>query len=302
MPQKRRQRDDKRGDELLEAALGYAEAGIPVLPLYGIAPSGRCRCGSPECQMLGKHPAIKWGTQATTDPKRLTLFLRPQSRDGIGAVAGNGFLVLDFDPKYGGLDSLAEIEAKHNAFPLTTKVLTGEHPDGRGIHLWFRTPRDLITRSRPLGGYDGVDVRAHKGVAILPPTRHKSGVNYEVEVPFSEMTDAPAWVLDLVGRETERTYEEAEGRVPTGRPISREVRRYLRGGGIPVGEQRSVACRIARALLEVPYDAETSAEALFGALSMSDEDESKGPWTLEECLRLVRSIDRAPRPNLGRRR
>ncbi|MEZ5077145.1 MAG: bifunctional DNA primase/polymerase [Solirubrobacterales bacterium] len=299
MPSKRRQRDDKRGAELLRAALGYAEIGIPVFPLYGIGPSGRCRCGQPTCPTTpGKHPAVKWGTQATTDPKRLTLFLRPQSRDGIGAVAGNGFLVLDFDPKHGGLDALAEIQDQHEAFPLTTKILTGDYPDGRGIHLWFRASRDLVTRSRPLEGYEGVDVRAHRGVAILPPTRHKSGVNYEVEVPFSEMTDAPAWVLDLVGQDEQQEREKAEGRKLSGIPISAKRRRMLRKGGIEEGQQRAFLCGSARALIETgKHDYDSATEALMNALAHSDTDPS-WEWTEDEVRRIVADIDRSPRPKL----
>lgn len=192
----------------------------------------------------------------------MTRLLRPKSRDGIGAAVGNGFFVLDFDPKNEGLDALAEIEAEHETFPRTAKVLTGEYPDGRGIHLWFRIPDDVVIRSRPLRGYREVDVKARGGYVVLPPTRHKSGAYYEVEVPFSEMTDAPAWVLDLVGQDEQQDYDSAEGRELSGLPISASRKRLLRRGGIEVGEQRAFLCGSARALIETgehDYDSATEA-------------------------------------------
>jgi hypothetical protein len=54
---------------LLHAALGYACAGIPVLPIHTPAADGGCSCREPECASPGKHPRVRRGVHAsTTDP------------------------------------------------------------------------------------------------------------------------------------------------------------------------------------------------------------------------------------------
>lgn len=306
----RRHRDDKQVAETLGAALGYGELEIPVFRLRAIKSDGTCTCGRPDCDAIGKHPAGNWRKrgpgQATTDPDAIERMFG-LLRGGIGAAVGGQFLVLDFDPKNGGLASRRKLESAHGMLPKTTEIASGEYDGQRGAHVWFLKDPTSYVPSRPLSAfegfpsYPGIDVKADGGMVVMPPSIHKSGVAYEIVIPFEEMIAAPAWLIEHLTREAP-SYEEAQGRVPTGRPLSQEVRRYLRDGGIPVGEQRFIACRIARALLEVPYDVETTAEAIFGALGMSDEDESKGPWTFEECLGLVSSIDRSPRPKIGGRR
>jgi hypothetical protein len=290
MPPKRKQRSDARRDGRLRAALEYTEFGIHVFPLYGISPAGRCRCGDPECSSSpGKHPTVKWGTQATTDPTKIERLLRSSSREGLGAAVGNGFLVLDFDPKNEGLDSFAEIEKKHGAFPRTTKVLTGEYPEGRGIHLWLRTPPGVEVRSRPLEGHRGVDVKARGGYVVLPPTLHKSGVNYEVEVPFSEMADAPDWVLELL---PQMVLGDSSWEPNPEFKMSREVKDFLNGDHeIETGEQRQFLCRAARSVLTTGRSVEETAALLFegygdGGISASPQDESD-PWQEDEVLFIV---------------
>ncbi|MDT5025047.1 MAG: hypothetical protein QOE61_1473, partial [Micromonosporaceae bacterium] len=54
---------------LVAAALDYAAAGIPVLPVHTSLADGRCSCRDPDCQSVGKHPRVRRGVHAaTTDP------------------------------------------------------------------------------------------------------------------------------------------------------------------------------------------------------------------------------------------
>ena len=53
--------------KMIDEALRYAKAGIPVFPLHWLKQDGTCSCRlGAMCQAKGKHPRIKnWGDEAT---------------------------------------------------------------------------------------------------------------------------------------------------------------------------------------------------------------------------------------------
>ena len=53
---------------LRRAALTYAERGWHVLPLWWPAATGRCACGVPDCDSIGKHPIPHLAPMACTTP------------------------------------------------------------------------------------------------------------------------------------------------------------------------------------------------------------------------------------------
>jgi len=143
--------------DLLRAALAYASRGRSVLPLFPPA-NGACSCWrGTGCDSPAKHPLSAKGfvpnglRGATTDPERIRFWWKAEPRAGVGIACGAGVLVLDVDPRKGGNETLAALEAAHGRLPLTLTVSTGGDDGGR--HLYFTG--DALTAS--LG--DGLDFR-----------------------------------------------------------------------------------------------------------------------------------------------
>lgn len=70
------------------------------------------------------------------------------SNFNIGVLTGpaSGVLVIDVDPKSGGLETLASWVEEHGPLPKTLTVLTGRFGDVRGKHLYFRYPLPMARR------------------------------------------------------------------------------------------------------------------------------------------------------------
>jgi hypothetical protein len=189
----------------------YVAAGVPVLPLHTIRGS-RCTCGRPhgkgprDCQSPGKHPVLA-PAHRRDDPLRQTCHgecgrpghgLYDATLD-LGVIAEwmgrwpgcnwgvrppAGVVVLDIDPRNGGDESLAELEARHGALPHTLTAITGSG----GRHIW-------LTYNGPARGKlaAGIDVKTSTGYLVAPPSLHVSGGHYRwsVEAPAAY---APRWV------------------------------------------------------------------------------------------------------------
>jgi len=246
---------------------------------------------------VGKHPCVKWSVHATSDRRKIETLWRARPNSGAGAATGQGVLCLDVDPRHGGFEALERLEGDHGALPQTARVRTGAYDGVRGLHLWFAYPPALSVASRanPMPDYPGIDVRADGGYAVVPPSRHASGVRYEWD-GADEFADAPPFLLDLL--RTQATERDGGGvaRERTERPLSRRMRTYLEVG-IPYGEQRQMVCALARALLEVPISVDEASAHIAEALERSEQD-SATPWTEPQVRRIVADIDRSPRPAL----
>jgi len=105
-----------------------------------------------------------------------------------------GMFALDIDHPDGPA-SLAALEAKHGALPLTLSQTTG----GGGRQMFFRWPegREVRNSAGKLG--PGLDVRGEGGYVIMPPSVHPSGGVYAWDGgPDTPVVDAPEWFLNLV--------------------------------------------------------------------------------------------------------
>ena len=184
-------------NHLLDAALGYARAGLRVIPLH-TADGSTCSCRSGSgCKSPGKHPRPhKWQDKATADAAQVHKWWDTWPDAGVGIAAGpdSGVFVLDVDPGAGGDDSLAALESEHGALssPMTAK--TG----GGGAHLFFQYPDFKVGNSAGTLMGHGLDIRGEGGMVVAAPTVHASGSAYSW-APGSEVgsvAEAPPWLLD----------------------------------------------------------------------------------------------------------
>ena len=169
----------------LDAALYYASRGwyvVPVLPNE-------------------KRPALNdWVNQATIDPTTIRRWWATNPLYGVGIVTGerSGIWAVDVDPRDGGDDSLADLEAAHTKLPDTIESITGSN----GRHLIFKWPGfNPGTNAGQLG--PGLDIRGEGGFIVAPPTIHPNGRKYVWEIehdPHDGLPplDAPAWLLDAL--------------------------------------------------------------------------------------------------------
>jgi replicative DNA helicase len=160
--------------ERRDAALDFAAAGMPVLPLDGKVPRNRGGL-----------------TKASTDVSQVAEWFRRWPDANVGVVTGprSGFVVLDVDGP-AGLRSLAEIEKRHGRIR-TAQVLTSSG----GRHLWFRYPAETIRNSTGVVG-EGLDVRGDGGYVVAPPSVHENGNAYRWTRELEHVADCPAWLLE----------------------------------------------------------------------------------------------------------
>lgn len=92
--------------KMIDEALRYAKAGIPVFPLHWLKQDGTCSCRLGDmCQAKGKHPRIKnWGEEATTDIAKITGWWNKTPLANIGIPMGekSGLVALDVDTRHNG--------------------------------------------------------------------------------------------------------------------------------------------------------------------------------------------------------
>lgn len=186
---------------MLKAAHWYAAHGWHVIPLHeplfdADGNCAGCTCeewrrqnGTPDyvCPTPGKHPRIRdWEGRATTDETQIGKWWRAWPRANIGIAAGpSGLVVVDKDtyhaPENEGYLTIANTE--------TVTSLTG----GGGEHLIYRHPADgpqIRNDDKALPAW--VNIRAHGGLFVAPPSLHMSGNRYEWEVGYGPHEMEPA--------------------------------------------------------------------------------------------------------------
>lgn len=160
------------------AAKDYAAQGYSVLPL---APGEK-----------RPHPRlVPHGLkEASRDPATLEAWWRSCPEAGVGLLAPEGVLVLDFDDPtaWGGL------RQEHPALEAAPRQRT---PKG-GVHLFLRLPEG-VKLSASVRVLEGVDLRGMgRAYVVAAPTRLKDGRGYAWEAPLVGPEELPPVPRDLL--------------------------------------------------------------------------------------------------------
>lgn len=195
-----RQREEQNPN--LGAAIAYAKRGWRLIPIHWVRNDGNCSCANPHCDNIGKHPLTAHGVKdADLAVKTIRTWWtnHPRANIGIATGAASGIVVLDVDPRHGGLDSMHDLKNQFGKLPDGPRVHTG----GGGVHVYFSYPGTALKNK--VGLFAGVDVRADGGYVLAPGSNHKSGGTYRWK-PEHEPTDLgipalPEWLLNRMRRD-----------------------------------------------------------------------------------------------------
>jgi hypothetical protein len=137
-------------------AIEFAIYNWPIIPLNGklpAIPNPHAKGSRERLECHGECGHHGHGVHdATTDVTTIASWWGGQySGCNIGGRVPDSMFVLDVDPRNGGLESLAEMRAKHGSLPETLMTLSGRG-DG-GCHRFYRRPPGRLS-SKLLGGTD----------------------------------------------------------------------------------------------------------------------------------------------------
>jgi putative DNA primase/helicase len=159
---------------------------------------GKHPCHQSVCASAGKHPRTKNGLHdASTDEAKIRRWWETWEDANIGVATGKeaGIFALDVDPRRGGTEALASLEAEHGKLPETRTADTG----GGGVHYLFKYPDFPVKNSTGVLG-PGLDIRGEGGAIVVAPSLHTSGNRYRWRND-APIVDAPEWVLRLLRAE-----------------------------------------------------------------------------------------------------
>lgn len=142
-----------------------------------------------------KSPLVKdWQSRATTDPKTIKRWWDKFPDANLGVLTGrsSGIIVLDVDPRNGGIQSWKDLESQVGQVD-TFKVKTGAH----GTHNYFTDlgGEELRSTSNLL---PGIDLKTAGGFVVGPGSVHENGQPYQLILPVVDPAPMSDELLQLV--------------------------------------------------------------------------------------------------------
>jgi putative DNA primase/helicase len=243
------------GNALLNAALSYAERGIPVFP----------------CNPRDKRPLTEHGFKdATTDRTQIISWWTTSPGAMIGMPTGSAtrYLVVDIDPRHGGDVNLQKLmQASGVTDHLGRKIKTGSG----GQHLYYKNDT-RFTIGKGDNEIAGIDHRGEGGYVIVPPSTHPSGGYYEGDLQDPDSLDViPEWLADAL----------LEG-------VKRPIETSLKGEVIPEGGRNDVLFRIGAKLRAQEWEADD----ILSHLLLVNRDRCKPPLPDSEVGLIARQAAR----------
>ncbi|HEX5085152.1 MAG TPA: bifunctional DNA primase/polymerase [Blastocatellia bacterium] len=284
-------------NKLVAIALRYAEYGWPVFPVHtptgdvarpcscmrttcpqiGEHPchkntckdSGKHPCHQSVCNSAGKHPRTKNGLHdASTDEAKIRRWWETWEDANIGVATGkeSGIFALDVDPRRGGAEALASLEAEHGELPETRIAYTG----GGGVHYLFKYPDFHVKNSTGMLG-PGLDIKGEGGAIVVAPSLHTSCRRYRWRND-APIVDAPEWFLRLLRAEHK----------------SRANGNSVIGGAIPEGHRNDTLMSLAGTMRRRGM----GAEEIEAALLVTNNKRCDPPLAEDEVRKIASSVCR----------
>lgn len=130
-------------------------------------------------------------SEATSDPTQIDAWWTAHPEANIGTrPSAAGLYVFDVDPRNGGAESFAQLQAEHG--PLSSQLAVTS--PGGGFHLYLAARPGARYKGEPAPGIDG----KYNGYAVLPPSLHPNGGRYEWAFGAPDAgkfpAPAPAWL------------------------------------------------------------------------------------------------------------
>lgn len=238
-------------DQLLNAALRYAELGYPVFP----------------CALGGKVPITSHGFKdATTDAAQIEAWWTEHPDANIGMPTA-GLLVIDVDgpdnPWPGDPDKAQELARA----PLSLTPNGGRHyifrqPDGKA---WKNTTGSIAPK---------VDTRTDGGYIVAPPSvvdgkAYRWAETMELDAEPEQLPEPPDWLSALLDS-----------------PAVSANGCSLDGNIIPSGQRNATLARLAGAMRRVGM----SRDEIFASLKLANKDRCRPPLPAREVGRIADSI------------
>lgn len=293
---------------LLDAALGWAKDGFAVMPVHGLRRDGTCSCGNDSCSSPGKHPLITgWQHQATTDEQQIRSWFTKWPDANLAVIPGsNGCVGVDVDPRNGGTAHLDRLLAGADLNG-TLIIASGQYGDARGRHIYFRA--DEAREVSKADAAPGVELKASGGYLLVPPSRHASGVSYEVASGSRDtISDAPQWVLEVLlgGAGEHREAQQVDPTQLTRLPLGQRTLDAIENGlhePTEGGTQRLEALGIARNIREEgDFDRDDTVYLMRKVLLDHPESslDPDRPWREEDVQKIVTEVFKRPAPDQAR--
>jgi hypothetical protein len=157
--------DDEPHSPEYEGALRFHKMGFNVVPI----------------RYQTKIPSVAWGQFQTQRISRTQLARWINKfASGVGVIAGasSNIVVIDTDGAEGEA-VLCDWGAAHGPLPTTLTIRSGS---GRGVHRYFQHPGGGQWVKSVSYSSIKLDIKGDGGIVVLPPTLHKSGARYTVEI------------------------------------------------------------------------------------------------------------------------
>ena len=247
-------------NDLLQAALHYAELGYAVFP----------------CVPGRKEPLTKNGfLDATSEIEQIELWWQRHPNANI-AIATEGLLVVDVD----GPENPWLVDDPDRLAELASGCVSVTPRGGR--HYIFRQPTGATFRCQVSQLAPLVDVRAQGGYVLVPPSIvggkvYRWAEGLELDQSLDRLPEPPGWLLARLGSSATLS--------PTSPRAASEA---VVGNQIPSGQRNATLARLAGTMRRVGM----SRAEILAALGCANLDRCSPPLSPAEVERIATSVAR----------